>query len=483
MTALGDAAARGTATTLGAQLVRFVVQFGSTVVLARLLVPADFGLVAMVAAVIGIAEIFRDFGLSAAAIQSKSLSTLERSNLFWANTGLGVACALLAVLLTPLVVVLYDEPRLTSIVPALAVVFVISGINTQYRSSLTRDLRFGALGMSDIAAQVVGAAVAITLALAGWGVWSLVAQQIAVAVTSLLVNAAHAKWLPRLPRRAVSIRRFLRFGWGFVGTQALMYVSGNVDNVVIGAVWGKSSLGLYSRAFQLLELPLNQINAPLTRVALPILSRVQADRVALARYAVRAQLAVCYVTASAFAVAGALAAPLILVLFGPGWERAAPIFAVLAIGGIFRAVSAVAYWIYLATARTSDLFRLQLWTRPVMIVLIVAGLPWGGVGVAWGYTIGFVFYWAVSLVAVGRKVQIPVRPYFAGTMLVLGVVAGPMAAAAWSASLAVASPVLQLLVGGVAALGAAGLAWLVVPAVRRDAALLIDFARRAFRRA
>ncbi len=482
MTELSTAAARGTATTLLAQVLRFVLQFGSVLVLARLLVPADFGLVAMVTAVIGIAEIFRDFGLSAAAIQAPELSRAERTNLFWANSGLGFVCALAAVALTPGLVLLYDEPRLGPVVPALAGVFVLSGLNSQYRAGLTRDMRFGVLAVSDVVAQAVGAAVAIALAWAGAGLWALVAQQLVVALTSLLVNVGSARWLPGLPRRAVSIRRFVKYGSGFLGAQTLMYATSNIDSVVIGAVWGKVELGLYSRAYQLLMVPLNQIQAPLTRVALPVLSRIQEDTARLAHYVGRAQLVVCYVTTLVLAVAAALADPAVRVLFGPGWDGVAPIFALLAIGGIFRAASSVAYWTYLARAQTGALFRLQLWTRPLMAGLIVAGTPWGGRGVAAGFALGCAGYWAVSLVDIGRRTQLSVRPFFAKALFAMLVVATPAAAGAWGASLAAEGPLARLVLGLAGAVGVVGLLWLALPTVRRDVAVLAGFARRALSR-
>ena len=483
MTVLSQRAARGTATTLAAQLVRFALQFGSVLVLARLLVPADFGLVAMVTAVIGIAEIFRDFGLSAAAIQAPELSRAQRANLFWANTGLGVACALVAVALTPVIVALYDEPRLGSVVPALAGVFVLSGLNSQYRASLTRDMRFGVLAVSDVVAQAVGAAVAIGLAWAGAGLWALVAQQLVVALASLVVNVANARWLPGRPVRGAPIRGFMRYGSGFLGAQALMYATSNVDAVVVGAAWGKVEIGFYSRAYQLLMVPLNQINAPLTRVALPVLSRIQQDTQRLAHYVGRAQLVVCYVTTLLLAVAAALAEPHVRVLFGAGWDGVAPIFAVLAIGGIFRAAASVAYWTYLARALTGAMFRLQLWARPLMVAIIVAGTPWGGIGVATGVAVAYAGYWVVSLLDIGRRTQIPVAPFFGKAIFAMLVVAAPVAAAAWGASLALQGPLARVLLGLAAAAGALGVLWLAIPTVRRDLGVLATFGRQALRRA
>ena len=138
---LGRSAARGGGTTVLAQGLRLVLQFGSVVVLARLLDPTAFGLVAMVTAVIGVAELVRDFGLSTAAVRAKHLDHDQQTNLFWTNTALGLGCSLLAAALSPVVAAVYGEPVLVEVVLALAGVFAVNGASTQFRVALTRQLR------------------------------------------------------------------------------------------------------------------------------------------------------------------------------------------------------------------------------------------------------------------------------------------------------------------------------------------------------
>ena len=141
---------------LGTQAVRALLQFGSVVILARLLSPEEFGLVAMVTAIIGLADLIRDFGLSSAAIQSKTLSAPERTNLFWANLALGALSTAIILVCAPLIQRMYDQAGLIPIIVALAWVFLISGANTQFRADLTRSMRYGKLALSDIVAQIAG---------------------------------------------------------------------------------------------------------------------------------------------------------------------------------------------------------------------------------------------------------------------------------------------------------------------------------------
>jgi polysaccharide transporter, PST family len=444
-----------------------------------LLTPADFGLVAMVTAVIGVADLLRDFGLSSAAIQSRTLTEDERSNLFWANLGLGTACTLGAMAATPLIVAGYRQPGLAPVVLVLALTFTINGANTQYRADLARRMRFAALSGAEIIAQASGISVAILLAATGAGVWAIVWQQIAVAVVTLFINVLNVRWRPGLPRRGVSLRRFFRFGGGLLGTQLIAYATKNVDNVALGAVWGATPLGWYNRAYQRLMMPLNQINAPMTNVALPVLSRVQHDDATFQRYLAKAQLVACYLTSTLFAVAAGLAVPLVSVLFGPRWSPVAPIFAVLAIGGIFRAVAQIAYWIFLARGRTGAQLRQDLVLRPFIVLAILAGLPWGPLGVAVGHSAAFFIYWLATLWYVGRVTGTPVRPLVVNAARSVLLVGAPSGAVAYLITyLPLAAPV-QLLLG----VTAAGL-WILlvavaVPRVRADLRVLMDFSRRA----
>ncbi len=476
---LGDRAARGSSVTVVTQGARAVLQIVSVVLLARLLEPADFGLVAMVTAVIGIADLVRDFGLSQAAITAKTLSRAQQSSLFWVGTGLGAGCTVVALAAAPLIAAGYGQPRLTAVVLALAGVFTLSGASTQFRADLARELRFVALGVADVGAQLAGIVVAVVAALAGAGLWALVAQQLTVAVVGLVVVAGASTFRPVAPHRGGEVRPFFRFGGAVLGTQAITYATKNVDTVALGALWGASPLGLYTRAYQLLMAPLNQINAPMTRVALPVLTRVEPDAATYARYLARAQLVACYLTATVFAVAAALAWPLVEVLFGPRWAGVAPIFAVLAVGGIFRAVAQIAYWIYLSSGRPGAQLRLSLVTGPATIALILAGLPWGAIGVAAGHSAAHLLVWVAQLAVAGRVSGTDVRPLFAGAVRAILGVGLPCAGAAALANLLPWPALAQLGAGVVLAATAGTVMVLLVPPVRADARLVASLLRRA----
>lgn len=467
---------------LGSQVVRFILQIASIAVLSRLLTPAQVGLVAMVTAVLNVAEIVRDFGLSSAAIQAPSLSMAQRSNLFWLNLGIGTACSVLAAASAPLLAWAYGRPELVPIVLALAGIFVLSGANTQYRADLSRSLRFGALAVTDIAAQALGVAAAITAALLGAGYWAIVIQQVTMSIASLLSNALQCRWRPRRPRRDVPMRDFVRFGSHLLGTNLLGFAVNNVDNIGVGLVWGPGPLGLYNRAYQLLQQPLQQVTAPLGRVVLPVLSRVQDDDAAYLRFFRRFQLAICYTLGLGFAILAGIAVPVTHVLLGPTWSGVAPILTVLASGGIFKGMDSASYQIWVSKNLTGKLFRFYLVSRPVMILVILSGLPWGPVGVAVGHLVAALAHWFVGTRLACRYARLPTRILIGqpARVLILSVI--PAGVAAYAATLLPVSALGQAVAGLLAGLLCAGGLSMAIGPLRRELIPLVQVVYRAARR-
>jgi len=480
--ALGDAAARGASITLLAQLYKTVLQLVATMLLARMLSPGDFGLIAMVLSVIGISEIFRDFGLSSAAIQAKSVSKAERTNLFWANTGLGVLAATIVAASAPLIALLYGDDRVVPIVLALSFSFVLSGMVTQYTADMSRRLMFRPLAVIEMLSPTLALGIAVVMALTGAGYWALVVQQLVSLAVLLALSVIAARWVAGLPRRDVSIRRFMKYGAALFGTQIIAYLTKNVDNIAIGVVWGATPLGYYDRAYQLLMAPLRQINAPMTRVALPVLSRVHEDRARFEHYLLRAQIVGGYVTATVFAVAAGMAEDIVLIVFGAAWLPIVPIFVVLAFGGILRAVSQISYWIFLASGHPGAQLKMYLVTRPLMILVIVAGVPWGAVGVAIGSTVAYSLHWIISLIWACRVAGVRVRPLLLNTLRILITVSIPAGIVSWLVTLLEWPPILTILMGLCAVVGYLAAAAAVSASVRREFAVIAEFGLRALGR-
>lgn len=387
-------AARGAKATLVGQWLKFGVQLLATVVLARLLLPADFGLFSMVVAITGLASLLGDFGLSSATMQARQLTNQQRSNLFWINVSIGALCTITVWAAAPLIAELYRQPLIVDVARTLAPVFILQGAVSQLTANAARAAKYRSLAAVDVSAQIVGFLIAGYLALAGKGVLALVGQQLAVAAWTVSILLIGGRWCPQVPRSA-PMRALLRFGTNSFLVQLLTYVSSNVDSVVIGRYWGAASLGLYDRAYQLFRMPIQQIASPLTRVVLPVLSKRQDDRQWVSLKLVEIQRLMAYVIGGLFVFAAASAPSVIEVLLGSNWLPSAPIFGILALGGFFQAIGYVYYWSFLITNKTGLQLKFSIVTRTLMVLLILGGVSFGPLGVAVGVALGLLANWVV----------------------------------------------------------------------------------------
>lgn len=451
------------------QFSRLGIQLLSTVILARLLTPEEFGVMAMVWAITGIGELFRDLGLSTAAIQAKTLSIQERDNLWWVNTGFGVLMCLVAIAASPLVALFFRQPQVATVTVAMAFTFVLSGMATQYVASLMREMRFGATVVTDVLAALIGLGVAIVAALSGLGVWALVLQMLVAQALGLVALVYWTKWIPGWYRRDVSVRPFLNVGLPLFGSQIINYLSSNLDSILIGRFYGSETLGLYSRALQVARLPINRLRNPISNVAVSALAKHQRDDAALIRFAQRGQIMVGYPILLLAGGMAAAATPLVDLMLGHQWAAIVPFFALAAIGEGLNTLAMVAGWIYVSKGATKSLMRYTWLSAATRVSLLILGFLFlGPVGAAAAYAVAPVVLWPISLMWAGRATQTDTHQLLVTSYRVFGVVAA-CTLATGLAGLQVAgwSTILQLAIAAVVHLGVAG-SLAVIPAVRRD---------------
>ncbi|GAD35033.1 hypothetical protein MTS1_02405 [Microbacterium sp. TS-1] len=470
--------------TLVFQAIKIATMLLSIVVLSRALEPRDFGLFAMVIAIVGVAEIFRDFGLSMAALQAKDVSQGQQSNLFWINLSIGCILALATYFAAWPIGAFYGEPQVTEIAHWMSLTFVLNGASTQFKVVVNRRLQFVRLSLIDVAPYALGLSGAIVAALAGWGVMALVTQQIVIAIMTLALALSFARWLPSLPTRT-PMGGLVGFGWRIAVTQTVGYFTRNVDSIAIGQVWGPSTLGFYDRGFQIVMMPINQINAPLSRVAVPTLARVRDDAVRYADALRRTQFVTLYATASIFGLLAGMGDLVTRIVLGDGWGLTGLIVQILAIGAIFRALSQVCYWIYVSKGLASAQMKYFLIAQPALAVVVVGGVVWGAIGVASTYAIGLVVYWVVSLWWACRRAGLSAAPLFKDATRAIVVFTAPAVIGSWLVSHAIddkVGPIFAVLGGLGAALALWSLSALAVPPIRRDLISMVRIARSAFAR-
>ena len=474
---LARSAARGAFFTLSAQGARILLQLLSVVVLARLLTPHDYGLLAMVLVAVGLGEIFRDFGLTSASIQAPELSNGQRDNLFWINALIGFALAALMFAVAWPMAAVTGQEEVLGIAQWLALTFILSGLATQYRANLMREMKLRSLAIVDVASSAIALAAAIVAASLGAGYWSLVVQQLVTGVVILVGVVIAGQWLPGWYSRRYSVRAMVSFGWNIVAANLVGYAAKQIDTVLISFRFGTSSLGLYNRSFQLVMTPLGQVRSPLQAVALPVLSRVQQDQPRFETYVTSAQLALGYLIGIPLAILAGLAEPIVSIMLGDAWSEAAPIMRMFAIAGLLTTVSFVGYWVYLARGLGRELFRYTIVTALLKIVCITVGSFFGLVGVAVAFAVHPAIAWPISLAWLSRVTPMPQRRLYlgAGRIIAVALVAG---LAAWGGGQLVyaAGVWSQTGLGFVLGLIAASTA-LLIPAYRRDAGALWAFIR------
>lgn len=378
---------RGAAATGGGQAAMFVIRFGSTAVLARMLTPADYGLVAMTAAVTGFFGMFRDAGLTWATIQRQQITHAQISTLFWINAALGCALGAVVAALSPAIARFYDEPRLTAIACALSLGFVSAGLMVQHVALLRRQLRLSALAALHVVSGALGAMAAIGSAAAGLGHWALVIMTLTSSLVELIGVWLLMPWRPGRPTRGTGVRPLLRFGGDILGFNIVNYFSRNADNILIGWRYGSTSLGFYEKAYALLLFPVGQINAPLASVAVPALSRLRDDPARFNRFFAGGMQLVASATMPLILGIAIFADELVRLWLGAAWMDAAQLFQLLAPAAIAGSLQNPMGWILIATGSTRRYRGIGLLIACVVVASFAIGLPFGPSGVAVSYSI------------------------------------------------------------------------------------------------
>jgi PST family polysaccharide transporter len=377
---------RGGFAKICSQAVNFTLRVGSLMVLGRLLEPGDFGLVGMVMAAIGILDLFKDFGLSTAAVQRADITHEQHSTLFWVNVLVGGILGCLALGGAPVVARFYHEPRLFAVTVVLAAGFLVNAAGLQHGALLQRQLRFTAIAVIEAISLVAGIAAAIGMAFRGSGYWALVAMTMVPTLVSTICLWVATGWIPGMPRRGIGLLSMLRFGGTVTLNGIVVYLAYNLEKVLLGRYWGAEALGIYGRAYQLVNIPTANLNAAAGGVAFAALSRVQHQPQRFKNYFLKGYSLVLALTLPATIACALFADDLILVVLGPKWNGTATIFRLLAptilIFGLINPLG----WLLWAAGMVGRSLKVALVLAPVVISGYVLGLPYGPKGVAFAYS-------------------------------------------------------------------------------------------------
>jgi O-antigen/teichoic acid export membrane protein len=377
--------------TTAVQAVKFILNSVYIMVMARLLMPEDFGLVAMTTTIIGALRIFRDVGLSTAIIQRQDITAAQLSNLFWINVVVGALSGSITVVAAPIIAGFYGEQRLIRITILLAVTFLLSGLMVQHHALLSRQMRFKAIAVIDVGSMAAGYLTGVELALRGFGYWSLVVSMLTVDAVRAALTWWISRWRPGIPSRRSGIRPLLNFGASLTIGTFTYSVARGADSLLIGRYYGPYAVGLYSRASVLLMRPLEELLTAMGSVFVPALSRLQDQPARYRRTFLQLYEAVALVTFPLSALSLPLASPLILVVMGPKWQGSVAIFCAFTLMGVYFPLANVSTWLLVSQGRGRHWVFLTSAVSILTLASFMCGLLFGAAGVAFAYSASCLF--------------------------------------------------------------------------------------------
>ena len=390
-----DASVRGGGKGVVALVGKSVLRLGAMVLLARLLTPADFGLVAMAGIVLSWFHIVADLGLHMAAVQRRRIVEEELSTLFWINVGGGIFLSLLTIATAPLLVCIFDEPRITGAAAVLSVTLIGVGIGTQHEAIIRRRLNYGFLHMTGVVAEAAGFGAALLAAVGGLGYWAVILHQVVAQAARTVLLWSNTGWRPRTPGRLTDVVPLLRYGSRLIPAQLLAHAARSFGEIIIGVGAGAASLGLFRRAHGIATM-VEEAKLPLKPIVPASLSRLQDRPDEFSRFYIHAialaSLAGCGIVGWVTAEAPA-ATRLVL---GDQWLAVIPLIRLLAPVGLVAAFGSASEWLLMPLGEMNRLLALRMLRLATVIAGVLIGWRWGGVeGVAVGYSVAA----CVSIVA------------------------------------------------------------------------------------
>jgi O-antigen/teichoic acid export membrane protein len=390
-------------TQVGQQFFNFIIM----VILARLLFPEVFGLIAMATVFTGFAGLFQEMGFGAALIQRQEIDDRHLSSVFWLNFAAGLLLTAIVSASAPFIAYFYNEPLLVPLTIVISLNFTIGSFKVVQNALLHKRMDFRQLALITLTSISVAGSISIVLAFSGFGIWSLVANTLLTTVISSALLWRASEWKPRLLWDFSAVKELFGFSTNLLGFRLINYWITNADNLLIGKFLTAAALGLYGRAYSLMLLPVSQISNALARVLFPAFSVIQDDKEKVKAVFLKAHRAIALVTFPMMLGLLIVAKSFILVIYGEKWEGVIPILQIFCLEGMGRSIVTTIGWIYLSQGRTDIQFRWGLFAGVVRIAGIIIGLQWGVIGVAAAVVLcSYLVLWYPALTIAGRLINL-----------------------------------------------------------------------------
>lgn len=372
------------------------VQFVVSIVLARILVPEDFGVIAMLAMFIGVAGVFIDSGFSSALIQRQNTTHTDESTVFFFNLGMGAVAALLLCAAAPWIATFFKQPVLQYLTYAMAFNLFVNAFGSIHNTLLSKEMNFKTLAKVGVVSSVVAGALAIYMASQGYGVWSLAGHSVVSGIVTVLLLWLWHPWRPAWTFSFASLRSFFRFGGYTMAATLTDVFSTNLYLIMIGKMYSVRDVGFYDRAQRTQQLPITLMMGIINRVAYSAFATVSEDKARLVRGLRQAQAVSMFVNIPILVGVIILAEPLVLTLFGAQWLPCVPILQVLGLGGLIWPLHVLNLNILIAQGRSDLFFKITMFKKVFTISLTVAASFYGVMAIAWSQVVISIFAYFVN---------------------------------------------------------------------------------------
>ncbi len=356
-----------------------------TLVLARLLTPADYGVAGMAMVCVGFASLFTDPALGTALVQRRNLTEDDRSTVFWTTMIIGAIATVVCIAISGWVADLFGQPQVKQLFMVLSLTLVISGLSVTQLALFTRELAYRSIEIREIVATLIAAVCALAVAFAGFGAWAIIANYFVFATASTVLIWLMSDWRPHFVFSRASLNDLGSFGLGIFGARIMTWGNSNMDNVLVGRYLGPGPLGAYALAYNVMYVPITRVSAPLASVFSPAYSRMQHDPERLGRVWLRSKTLITSLLAPAFAVTIVVAPDLVPVVFGSKWSAAVVPIQLLCLAGLAQTLVGLHWSILAALRKPGTILNVNVIVTVVTITAFIAGLPYGIVGVAGFY--------------------------------------------------------------------------------------------------
>lgn len=380
------------------------IAFVSNIILARLLSPDDYGCIGMLMVFILLAMTIVEGGFASSLIQKKNTTKEDESTIFYWNIVLSVLLYILLYISAHSIAVFYEVPKLEIVLQVQGLMLLLNAFGVVQLSLLRKELKFKQIAIINTISAILSVAIALVLAFSGYGIWALVWQQTSQTFFSTILAWFYSDWRPSWSFSFSSLGSMFQYGSFLLLSNLLNTLCENLQGLIIGKLFSSASMGYYSQAKKLEEVPTMSISQVVSQVTFPVFSRIQEEKNKLYTAVRQSLLAMNFFNIPLMALLIVIAEPLFIILFSEKWLPSVPYFQILCFAGLFNCSQSVNYQVVVAVGKSKETFYWNIIKRSVGVILMVIGSLFGNIeSILWSMVLGFIFTYVVNAL-VAQKV-------------------------------------------------------------------------------